>query len=183
MTVAATEALRLRREAEAGPIGKKRSSFELYSLLRKCYWLAEVCARDKAEEAELRRLVSEQPKGDRNRRFVEHGSSVFLAVARFVFSHEGGSADRSNASRYGMAMECAHDKRLDPIEFERRLREEGGIRAFRKRREPVPATAWIKQLELTRAVEAPLGGLISLTLRRLDDGRFEVVHHEKEKAA
>lgn len=52
----ASEAARLRQIAEAGPIGKRHSSRELYDLLAQCMALAEVCKSPDSYE-EIRSIV------------------------------------------------------------------------------------------------------------------------------
>ena len=176
---AANEIEKLRREAETGPIGKRRSSFELYALLRKCYWVAEMCQSHPNWRDGLHKLVAKQDKGDRNRRYVEEASSNYLLVARYVFSHGSSSADRSNASRYGKVMEEAGKRRLSPLSFERALRKQGGIDALYKRRfrggTPPRRDVRGKTLWLTSPVTLPKEGEVTLVLRYNSNGSFTVV--------
>lgn len=172
----AREALKLRAEAEAGPVGKRRSSFRLYKLLRQCYWLAQMCQLYPERVETIRALIGDRRTDGRNRTYVERGSTIFLLVARFVFHHDGASADRSNASRYGKAMEEAWRIGVrEPLAFEQALREKGGVRAFMASRPTAERAHSTKTLCLDRPIEVGPGEVVELCLQRRKDGQFQVL--------
>ena len=85
-------AYEIRRKAEAGPIGKRKSSFELYALLADCMALVERCEASPEDRIEMRRLVAQ--RADTGRSYVELKSDAFIVVCRFVF-HDLRSAGAS----------------------------------------------------------------------------------------
>lgn len=134
MSRIAIEADRLRRTAEAGPIGKRHSSADLYRLLAECMALAEQC-RDLAGHEEMRRLVVERGRDGGKRCYVEHGSDEYILVCRFVFDNlRSKSAERSNASRYAHAMRQAAALGVTSATLFERLSADGGINALFLRR-------------------------------------------------
>lgn len=172
---------RLKKKADLGPIGKKKSSFEMYALLAECMSLALQCKRDPQDGRALRDLLNEGRKGSgrgpgSSRRGVLSTSSEFLIVCRFVFNH--GTSDKaqlSNASRYGKALEEAHRLGIDAHQLEKHLKEKGGINALFLQRPTKPVAVTTKTLYLRKAVTIPKGADFVLVLRRGSDNVFEVV--------
>lgn len=174
----ASEARRIRKIAEAGPIGKRHTSFELYSLLGECMTLAERCRSSPEEADEMRRLVANQPT-TRQRRYVEGGSDSFLLVSRYVFADlRSAAANRSNASRYAHAMRIAFDAGIRGAALAEHLRDNGGINSLFVKRPLLAVSVSTKTLHLTSSVTLPKQGAARLTLSRSIDGRFDV--HEVE---
>jgi hypothetical protein len=177
----AAEAHSLRKIAEAGPIGKRHSSFELYDLLGKCMKLAERCAAT-SEYEEMRGLVTQQPGA--NRRYVERGSDRFILVCRFVFSNlRSAGTERSNASRYAHTLRQAHQKGLRSDDLAEYLKDNGGVNALFLRRPLASLTVTTKCLVLTEAVRIPKDHTLNITLRRTPDNRYEVLDFSTEPAA
>lgn len=177
MTTITTEAFRLRAVAEAGPIGKRHSSFELYGLLTKCMALAEKIVAESAFE-EMRGLVAQQPRSTK-RRYVEKGSDEYILVCRFVFGNlKSSGAERSNASRYAHCLRQAQQRGITSANLESHLREQGGVNALFLRR-PLEATSVSTRcLYLTSSLSIPKSGSIRLELRRTADNRFDVIKSE-----
>lgn len=169
------EALRLQREAYAGPIGKRHSSFALYDLLAGCMALAERCRRNPADLAELEALVREQPSAGKGR-WTLRTSDEYLLVCRFVFPRTGtGKGELSNASRYAHCLREAAKRKLRSHELSAWLRENGGINALYLRRPLTRITVFTKTLRLTESIEVPKQGEFTLTLRRTPENTFDVV--------
>lgn len=168
----------MRAIAEAGPIGKRHTSFELYELLGKCMGLAERCTPSTVDYDELRRLVISNRDG-RNRRYLERASDEFILVCRFVFGGlKSAATERSNASRYACSLRQAQSIGLTSATLAEHLRDKGGVNALFLHRPLAARRVSTKILHLDRAVDMPKNALVRLTLRRLPDGTFEVVTYE-----
>lgn len=175
MTTVTEEALRLQREAHAGPIGKRHSSFALYDLLAKCMELVERCRRSPADLSELEALVREQPSEGKGR-WVLKTSDEYLLVCRFVFPRRGTSkGELSNASRYAHCLREAAKRQIWPGELSGWLKQHGGINALYLRRPLTRTAVFAKTLRLTESIEVPKEGEFTLTLRRTPENAFEVV--------
>lgn len=173
------EAFGLRRIAEAGPIGKRHSSFELYDLLGGCMRLAERC-RDRTAFEEIRNLVLARPAVGRRAPYIERGSDEFILVCRFVFANlRSASAERSNASRYAHALRHAHSLGIGGGQIAAHLRENGGINALFLRRPLAARNVTTKCLTLTQSVTIEKGSVVRLTLRRLPDNTYEVLRLDR----
>lgn len=176
---AVQEALRLKNWAEEAPIGKKRSSFEMYRLLADCMALAVQCRAHREDREALINLLRPATRSNpRDRKGqVNSTSSDFQLVCRFVFQHKGSSAkaDRSNASRYGKALEEADRRQIGPGHLEGFLRTQGGVNALFLSRPTKRASVRSKTLYLTESVEIPKDGTITLKLRRNPDGSLTVM--------
>lgn len=169
------QARRLRRAAEAGPIGQTKTAGELYGLLAACLGLVERCQRHPDAISELRGLVAQQPTAG-NRRYVEHGSDACLLVCRYVFGDlKSAAANRSNGSRYAHCLRQAQAAGLTSATLARHLREQGGINALYFKRPLKALTVATKTLRLDRSIDVPKAGTVTLTLRRMPDGCFEVI--------
>lgn len=172
-------AYRLRKIAESGPIGKRHSSLELYELLAGCMALAERCRNDDAN-AELRRLVAQQPRTG-NRRYVERQSDEYSLVCRFVFSDlRSAKAERSNASRYAHALRQAAISGLTSATLVAKLATDGGINNLFLRRPLSAANVTTRSLQLDRPITVEKGRPFCLTLRRTTDNRYEVLDHSDD---
>lgn len=171
------EAYRLRAAAEKGPIGKRRSSFELYELLADVMSLAERCRTGNHYE-ELRALIAQQPH-EGNRRYAERNADSFTLVARFTWGNlKTAKAERSNAFRYASAMREAHKSGIKAKALAAYLRENGGINALFLARPLDDKVVSTKTLYLTAPITVAKGKSFSLRLKRLDDNRYEVLSHE-----
>lgn len=165
----------LRRNAEAGPIGKRKTSAELYGLLADCMSLAERCAQDHESFDELRQLVAQQPHNG-NRRYVEASADAFQLVARFVFAElKSPSAERSNANRYAICMREAKKRNVGHAGLAQWLNENGGLNALFLARPLTARSVTTKTLYLVESITIPKEKPITLTLMRQPDGRFAVV--------
>lgn len=175
METVAEAAHRVRRTAEAGPIGKRKTSFELYALLADCMALAERCTSDRAAFDEMRGLVAQQPH-DGNRRYVEMCADAYQLVCRFVFADlKSRGAERSNASRYAMALREAAKIGVKSADLAAHLRDGGGINSLFLARPLAARSVTTRMLHLTQSITAPKDEEITLTLRRISDGRFDVI--------
>lgn len=181
-TTVTVEAEQLRAAAEAGPIGKRQSSMELYRLLASCMALGKRCMADQDDRSEMRRLVSGQGiKGQR--RYVEAQSHPYLLVTRYVFHNlKSSSGDRSNASRYAKALLQADKMNLGPNELAKFMWDNGGVNALYLSRPLDAATVTTKFLHLKRSVTVPKQGTITLKLRRTIDNRYEVLEESTDAA-
>jgi hypothetical protein len=178
------EIMRLKAEAEAGPIGKKRSSFELYALLADCHGLAVQIHHNSEDRQALIDLLRPADYSAKNRKGqVNKNSSAFQLVCRFVFQHKGVShaADRSNASRYGKALEEAWKRGIGPTQIERHLRKHGGINSLFLVRPLGRRDVRSKNIYLETATTLPKEGEVTLVLRRNPNGSFTVVSNSYEK--
>jgi hypothetical protein len=174
MDSVAAQAHELRKIAEAGPIGKRHSSFELYRLLGQCAVLADRCATGQ-ENAELRSLVAQRSQRG-HRTWVERGSDEFTLVCRFVFGDlRSKGAERSNASRYAHCLRQARRLGIKSPDLAHHLSEQGGVNALFLVR-PLEATSVMtKCLNLTTSISVPKAEPITLTLQRTSDNRYEVL--------
>lgn len=168
------EAADLRRTAEAGPVGKRQTSFELYELLAGCMALAERCESG-GENAEMRALVAQQPTTG-NRRYVERGSDAFSLVCRYVFHDiKSPRAERSNGCRYAHCLRQAKKAGLNSATLVTHLRENGGINALFLVRPLTADSVTTRNIYLTSAVTLPKAGSATLRIRRCADNRFDVL--------
>lgn len=176
-TTVAEEAVRLRGIADAGPIGKRHSSFELYALLAGCMALAERC-RDPEEYETLRMAVAMRGGNGGPRRYVERNSDAYTLVCRFVFDdHDKGvrkSTDRSSSSRYAHTLREADRLGFDSRSIYDQLRHHGGVNALFLLRPLEARTCTLKTLYLAKAITVPKHGEFTLTLSRNSDGSFAV---------
>lgn len=165
----------LQQRAERGPIGKKRSSFELYRLLQDCMILAVDCLHDPDEERALRDLLNEGRTG-RSRKGVLATSTPYLLVCRFVFRHGcSESANRNNASRYGLCLEQAAERGIDPLALADWLTENGGVNALFLARPVAAKEITTKALRLNTPITIPKHGTVTLQIRRDHKGAFDIV--------
>lgn len=178
----AAEAKRLREIAEKGPIGKRHSSFALYDILAKCMALANRCRRSLKDRDELVGLLRLQPHTGKRGRYIEKASDEYTLVCRFVFAEDRGSAERSNSSRYAMALRQAAERQIGSDDLVDVLRNKGGINALFLRRPLDRADVVTKCLNLARSIEAPKGKKFTLTLRRLPDNTYDVLANSFEDA-
>lgn len=168
------EAYRLRREAEAGPIGKRHTSFELYDLLEGCMKLAARCAKGDSRD-EMLRLVAQQPRSG-NRRYVERQSDEYTLVCRFVFMNlKSKHAERSNASRYAHCLRQATKRGIHPGGLSAHLRENGGVNALFLGRPVAATTVTTRCLRLARQITLPKDALVRLVVRREANNTYEVL--------
>jgi len=164
----------LRIVAEAEGIGKSKQWRELYDLLQGCAVLADRCAAG-ADNAEMRRLVAQQPTNG-NRRYVERGSDEFLLVCRFVFTNQQSSgANRSNASRYAHCLREAKSRGIAACKLAKHLEANGGVNALFLSRPNAERSVQTKTLHLTSAIKVPKFAPITLTVNRRQDGKFDVM--------
>lgn len=169
------EAYEVKRKAEAGSIGKRKSSFELYALLADCMALAERCEGSLVDRVEMRKLVAQQ-EGSGNRKYVEARSDAFIIVCRFVFHDlRSDGASRSNASRYAMCLREARKLNIRSDKLAEYLRDKGGINSLFMARPLTAVRFQTKCLNLDRAINILKGQPFCLTLRRLPDNRYEVI--------
>jgi hypothetical protein len=179
MTSVADEANALRRVAEAGPIGKRHSNFELYELLAGCMHLAERCAERSAMD-EMRTLALESSTNRGSRTYIERDSDVFILVCRYVFSNlRSASAERSNASRYAATLRQARKIGVTSKTLSEHLRDRGGINALFLRRPLAATTVETKCLRLTKAIVFPKDATMRISLHRLPDNTYDVIATEE----
>lgn len=171
----AEQAEALRQRAEAGPIGKRHSSFELYALLADCMALAERVAADEKEFNELRMSMTLRGVDGGPRRYVERDSDEYILVCRYVFSDGNASKERSNASRYAHALREAARQQINSRTLNEHLRTKGGVNALFLRRPLSARTSTIKTLYLTEAITVPKGCPFTVSLSRRIDGSFDVI--------
>lgn len=169
----ADEAEALRQRAEAGPIGKRHSSFELYALLADCMALAERC-RD-GQEYEALRMATVLQGGCGNRRFVERGSDEYQLVCRYVFFDTNMKREHANANRYAHALREAARQQINSRTLNEHLRTRGGINALFLARPLVARQATTRTLHLAEPITVPKGIPFTLSLSRRLDGSFDVI--------
>ena len=171
-----SEAFRVRAIAEAGPIGKRHSSFELYGLLAECMKLTERCIANPDDEKKIRGLVVQRPRG--NRTYVEKGSDAYILVCRFVFSNlRSAKTERSNASRYAMALREASKHGLTSKTLAAHLSKNGGVNALFLRRPLERGDVITKCLVLVDTIRVKKGCPFTIKLQRTDDNRYAVLCH------
>lgn len=177
MTSISELALQTRQSAsEVVARHKKKASFRLYAVLAPCLELCERCGRDPAERAELESLFARQPKGERNRRYVEKGSDIYQLVCRFVFC----GTNLTNATRYAQALQQATDMQIRSPELEGWLRENGGVNALYFRRPLRYRSSTARTLRLASSITFPRDRDFTLTLRWTNDNAFKVVATDGE---
>lgn len=169
----------LRQRAEAGPIGKRHSSFELYALLADCMALAERVAADEKEFNELRMSMTLRGVDGGPRRYVERDSDEYILVCRYVFSDGNASKERSNASRYAHALREAARQQINSRTLNEHLRTKGGVNALFLRRPLAARMSTTKTLYLDRQISIRKGEPFSLRLLRNADGSFAVLEHSE----
>lgn len=178
MLSVAEQAYKVRKLAEAGPVGKRKTSFELYDVLAQCAALAERCAKGN-EFSELRALVAQQPT-TQNRRYVEKGSDEYILVCRFVFGElKSSSANRSNASRYAHALREAKKQGIMSNGLAQHLSMSGGINALFLHRPLAATSVTTKTIHLTESITVAKGQEVRLVLKREPDNRFSIIECSK----
>lgn len=178
MTSVAEEASRIQGMAAAGPVGKRRTSVELYKVLVACAALAERCAEGD-DYQELRRIARDQPRHGQNRRYVERRSDEYTLVCRIVFGDlKSRSAERSNASRYAHSLREAKRTGINASLLFQHLRDNGGINGLFLRRPLAATSVTTKTLYLTDSITVPKGVAVHLVLRREADNRFNVLEQK-----
>jgi len=165
----------LRARAEAGPIGKRHSSFELYALLADCMALAERVGADTDEFAALRMEMTMQGGSAGPRRYVERDSDEYILVCRYVFSDRNAGKERSNASRYAHALREAARQQISSRTLNEHLRSNGGVNALFLKRPLAARTSTTKTLYLSEAITVPKGCPFTVSLSRRLDGSFDVI--------
>lgn len=150
---------------------KKHASFQLYSVLSPCLELCERCELDPAERAILDRLFADQPKGDRNRKYVEKGSDIYVLVCRFVFT----STDYTNAMRYAHCLREASKAQISSAELVAWLKTNGGVNALYFRRPLTAQSVSMKTLHLSSPVMVSRTTEFTLQLRWNSDNTFAAV--------
>jgi hypothetical protein len=176
MTRIIDELMDIKKDAHAGPVGKRVSSFVLYDVLQRCAMVVERISKNPGERLEVESLIKERPRGNRNRSYVESGSDEFVLVCRYVFpSTESADKERSNASRYAAALRQMTLEGIKSDEVAHKLKTEGGINRFYLTRPVERKTVITKTLYLDRSIEVPKTGQFMLVLQRLEDGRIEVL--------
>ncbi len=160
-------------QTTAGDIVARRvSDSSLYAVLAGCMEICERC-RDAAEEAELRRLCAALPPlPGRNRTYVERGSDIYQAVARFVFHGEKKSA---NMNRYAHSLRQAALLQIRSSDLAAWLATEGGINALYLRRPLTRTTVSTKCLRLSESITVPKDKPFTLTLRRSPENVYIVM--------
>lgn len=165
----------LKDEAHAGPIGKRQSSFDLYRVLVGCYRLALQCRLQQEDADALRRLVREEAC-DGKGRWTLPGSDEFILVCRYVFPRASkGKGELANASRYAAAMREAEKRQMTPEDLADFLKNKGGVNALYLTRPLDRTDIQTKTLYLDRTITVSKHHSFTLTLKRMDDNRFEVV--------
>lgn len=165
----------LKNEAYAGPIGKRQSSFDLYRVLVGCY-SAALQARLREDDAdELRRLVREEAC-DGKGRWTLPGSDEFILVCRYVFPRSGnGRGELANASRYAAALREAEKRQMTPDALADFLKNKGGVNALYLTRPLDRTDVQTKTLYLDRTITVSKNNQFTITLKRMEDNRFEVI--------
>lgn len=180
MTLSISELALLTRQGAGEVVArhKKLASFRLYAILAPCLELCERCERDPSERHELDKLFAEQPKGDRNRHYIEKGSDIYVLVCRFVFA----GTNRTNAIRYSQSLREAAKMQISSAEIEAWLRKNGGVNALYFRRPLEAKTSSARTLRLANSIVFPRDGDFTLTLRWSQDNTFKVLKNVRLSA-
>lgn len=153
--------------------GQRMSSVALYRHLVACMQLAEECEADAQKLAEVKELFKAQAVG--KRRWVESNTSTAMMVCRFVWDTEkDSSAVRTNAWRYGTALDVAREEGVASDGLMERLRN-GGVNSLFQRRKIRSTPARTKTLYLDRQITVPPDAAFWLRLRRNANGWFDLL--------
>jgi hypothetical protein len=176
MTRLIDELMDIKRDAHAGPVGKRHSSFILYDVLQRCALAVQRMMDEPDQRREVEAMIVQRPNPGRNRTFVEKGSDEFVVVCRYVFPcTESYGKERSNASRYAATLRQMALIGIRPDEVAHKLKNEGGVNKYYLTRPVDRKTVQTKTLYLDRRIEIPKHGEFMLVLKRLEDGRLEVM--------
>lgn len=167
----------LREQAEKIPVGKRRSSQILYVLLREAYIAGLMLKEQPLHEKALRARLKERIAPGRKWTYTQDRTSTFGVIARYIFFHDGGKGDRSNASRYGRTMDEAFERRMSSDTFFAFLKEGGGVKALHETRRAIASrgSVFVKTITMNRAVEFPVDTPVDLRVVRRRDGSYEVL--------
>jgi hypothetical protein len=167
----------LRSRSETGPIGQQTSRDDLYKLLGDCAVLARDCDRNPEDRQALVELIQPVRNTGRSRAGqVNSTSTNSQLVCRLVFSRSASPRlNTANASRYGKALEEAARRGIDPIHVGGWLKQNGGVNALFLARPLEAREVRTKSLLLTEAQTIPKHGVVTLALKRTEDGRYDVV--------
>lgn len=157
----------------ASDLGKRASSFKLYSLLKDCMAAAERAASGESEMKELKEAFTSQETGG-NRRYIESTTDEYMLVCRYVFHTDNGNTGRNQGWRYGKSLSVAASMGFNSETIGDALKTKGGINAFFQRRKQPNPLVKAKVLRLTQQIEIPSDRPFTLTLRRLPDNLFEI---------
>lgn len=176
MTNILSDAFAVRRKAEAGPVGKRKSSFELYAILADCLALAERCIADPAEFEMMRRAVRQQPSACGGRRYIERQSDAYQVVCRFIWHDMRSSrAEGSNACRYAACLREAAKHGRTSDDLAGHLQSNGGINALFMRRPLNGTSVSTRCLHLSGPITITKGVPFTLHLVRRSDNIYEVL--------
>lgn len=166
----------LRSEAAAEGLPVRRTDGRLYHLLAKVYGAAlEIDRTGAVSKLEAKVGALPSPKVGANRSFLFPGSDVFILASRYVLT---GVDNRNSVYRYAKAMRGAADRQIAPVDLPKWLSENGGLRELLK---PVDDAAqrFGRVLTLGRAITYRPGDTITLTIRAVGAGYFDIVKENK----
>lgn len=156
------------------PIRKRGADDRLYSALVLALQASEICLKDKAQEAVLRKAIVEMPKGNKNRQYVARGSNVFQCVCRYIFF---GEENYANISRYSIAIKQAHESGVHSNQLLKRLND-GGVNQFYLSRPLHNDLISTKCIRLDRQITHNKSDKFTLVLKRNPDNSYKVMKHE-----
>jgi hypothetical protein len=150
---------------------KPGAQASLRAVLADCLLLCERCNRDPEERAALDDLFREDAKASSGRRYVEHGTDIYLRVCRFVFDRD---SSRQASWRYANALRGAADSQVRSGDFASWCKANGGVAAI-SRQLFADGVTRTSVLRLDRLVVVPRGGEFALRLRK-SGAQYEVLH-------
>lgn len=153
------------------PMRKRGANTALYDALAIAMQVCELANNDINQDVLLGKMISELPRGTKNRQYVERSSDIYQRVCRYVFLGEEHTA---NINRYAIALREAAKRQVHSSELKTRLNS-GGVNQFYLVRPLNNEFISTRCLRLARNITHPKGDDFTLRLRRLDDNSYEVL--------
>lgn len=161
------------------PMRKRGANTALYDALEIAMRVCELCNNDIEQDVLLGKMISELPRGNKNRQYVERSSDVYQRVCRYVFLGEEHTA---NINRYAIALREAAKRQVHSSELKVRLNS-GGVNQFYLVRPLHNDFISTKCIRLARNITHAKGDAFTLRIRRLSDNSYEVLDFNPDERA
>ena len=153
-------------------MAKRRKDAELYQVIAESMRLCEIVTDKGLVEAVKQRVIDKGAK-TKKRSYFEKESDVYLIVGRYVFEPE---ISREASWRYTATMREAARHGLTSETVVEWLSKNGGVNGLFRTRNKKSRNTKIKTLHLDRPVHFHEDRPFTVTLKRMPNGFFEVIH-------
>ena len=165
------------REKAKQVVPGRRDMQQLYTILAECLSLCEDIDREGRLEEFKEKYKSLYSKGT-SRKYFESRADSYLVVCRFVFEQE---KRRDACWRYTAALREAAKRQISSAHLIEWLKFNGGISTLFIGRNEGKTVSTDKTLHLNRPINTLLGQAFTVTLRRDNRGRFDVLDIKAKK--